>query len=77
MYQPWSYSNIEAYIIQNYKIVCQAVVELTFHLRILQEKVDKLEKSALSNVHFATTNIVKAGEWSYTQKYMKLQKSFL
>ena len=47
MYQPWIYSNIEAYKIQNYNIVCQAVVELTFHLRSLQEKVDKLERKKI------------------------------
>jgi len=39
-YQPWYF---EAHVLQNYKIVCQAVVELTNLVNILYDKVSKLE----------------------------------
>jgi len=39
-YQPWYF---EARVLQNYQIVCQAVVELTYLVNILYDKVSKME----------------------------------
>ena len=54
--QPWYNSYLEAqqnyqelsmymHIVQNYNVVCQAVVELTYRISLLQDKIMKMERN--------------------------------
>ena len=41
-HQPWYIQNFEAQLVQNYRIVCQAVIELTHLVNTLNDKISKL-----------------------------------
>ena len=52
-HQPWYIQNFEAQLVQNYRIVCQAVIELTHLVNMLNDKISKLAPTEQSRADSA------------------------
>ena len=52
-HQSWYLQNFEAQLFQNYRNVCQAVMELTHLVNMLNDKISKLEQTQKSRVDSA------------------------